>query len=93
MEDLKKKLSMKEEKALLLGLDRGGIKYLLKGFKASVRDLSSTKRVFDWKENGSLFRLFCITNKAGRYIMSRVSNVNRKRHNIYVPTVRGLIKG
>ena len=52
-----------------------------------------TRRVFDWKGNGRSYSLECRENAAGRFLRCLVTDVDGKRHKIFLPKGKGRIKG
>ena len=52
-----------------------------------------SKRIFDWKENGRFYRLESHKNDTGKYLSCSVTDGEGKRHKIFIPKDRRLIKG
>ena len=70
-----------------------GVRNLLKGIEICGRDIATTKRSFDWKENGRIFRLDSKKNDAGRFLLCFVTDEDGKRHKLFFPEGRGLVNG
>ena len=51
------------------------------------------KRVFDWKENGRFFKLENRENEAGCFLLCSITDGDGKKHRIFFPEGKGLIKG
>ena len=70
-----------------------GLKILLKGVNSYRREAALKRRVFEWKENGRSYRLDCRENAAGGFIFCSVMDVDGKRHRLFFPEGKGLIRG
>ena len=70
-----------------------GLSNLLKGVEICCKESSSTKRIFDWKENGRNCKLESRINEAGRFLLCSVTNGEDKRHKIFFLEDKGLVKG
>ena len=69
------------------------MKILLKGVDGYRREAASKRRVFEWKENRRSYRLDCRENAAGGFIFCSVMDLDGKRHWLFFPEGKGLIKG
>ena len=70
-----------------------GLRNLLKGVEICCKEGGNSKRIFDWKENGRFYMLESHKNDAGKYLSCLVTDGEGKRHKIFIPEGRGLIKG
>ena len=70
-----------------------GLRNLLPGVETFCKEDSKIKRVFDWKENGRSYSVENMENEAGSFILCSVTDGDGKRHRLFFPEERGLIKG
>ena len=53
----------------------------------------NTRRTFEWKENGRFYKREHHKNDASNFLSHSVIDGEGKRHKIFIPEGRGLIKG
>ena len=58
-----------------------------------LRGESSSRRLKVWEEGGRKFRLDCYTNKAGRFLLCSVRDVEAKKFCLVFPEGKGLVGG
>ena len=71
----------------------GGLRNFLKGIVFCCREGNEGKRSFDWKENGRSYKMESLRNNAGKYLLCPVIDGEGKRHKIFIPKGRGVVKG
>ena len=70
-----------------------GLHNLLKGAETYSKKGGTTKGFLELKENGRLYKLECHKNEPGKFLRCLVIDEEGKRHKIFIPEGRGLIKG
>ena len=73
--------------------DKEGLRNLLKGIETYNKKGGTTKGFLEWKENGRLYKLECHKNEAGKFLRCFDIDGGGKRHKIFIPEDRGMIKG
>ena len=70
-----------------------GLKSLLKGVTECCREQVPEGCFSEWKEKDRIFRLECRSNRVGRYLICSVRDGEGKRHKIFIPEGKGLVRG
>ena len=70
-----------------------GLKNLLLRVETVCKEESNVKRVFEWRENGRAYRMDNRENEARCFLLYSVTDGDGKRHRIFFPEGKGLIKG
>ena len=73
--------------------DGEGLQILLKSIEICCNEEVHIKRTFEWRENARFYKMESHINDAGNYLSCAVTDGEGKRHNIFIPEGRGLIKG
>ena len=72
---------------------REGLRTLLKSIEICCNEGVHIKRTFEWRENGRFYKMESHRNDVGSYLCCSVIDGEGKRHKIFIPEGRGLIKG
>ena len=70
-----------------------GMIKLLAGVEECSRVFDSARKPFEWKENDRYYRLESKVNRAGRFLLCSVTDVEGKRHRLIFPEGRGILNG
>ena len=70
-----------------------GLRTLVKSIEIYCNEGVHIKRTFEWRENGRFYKMESHRNDAGNYMSCLVTDGEGKRHKIFIPEGRGLIKG
>ena len=70
-----------------------GMNNLLSGVEECCRAFDSTRRPFEWRENGRFFRLESKGNIAGRFLLCSVIDDEGKKHSLVFPEGRRFLNG
>ena len=66
---------------------------LLDSVEACCRDNGNRRWVLDWEKGGRKDRLECCSNKAGRFLLCLVRDIESKGYCVIFPEGRGLLGG
>ena len=70
-----------------------GLFNLLDGVEICCKEGGTSKKSVEWEENGRFYKMETSKNDAGKYLLCLAINGEGKRHKIFIPEGRGLIKG
>ena len=70
-----------------------GLRNLLKGLDMCCRERVPENWGLEWQEDNRSYRLACRTNRAGKFIHCSVKDGEGKRHNVFLPEGKGMVKG